>query len=461
MTNKPAHEVIHDLALRNVTVGEVRDLLAAIRRYQQAGDDETRAFHATRGHFPDIDADLIEKVVRHEYGILGGKPVGQRKVGEREAHKKKLVVLRGNRMKPRRVEPLWPGMVYYGEATLFFGMPKIGKSTAVNDIAARVSSGAPMPGEPVGVNRAARSVVILTAEDDPETVIWPQLKAAGALMNNVFIVPSAELDQANASFDLATDLGLVESVIQRQDLTQSTTESDPVGLVVISPITAYLGKSADANSATAVRAVLDPFIAMLRRNRVACLLIGHPRKGAGDEIAMYQNAGSVAFVAAPRVVAMAMRDPARNEDGSEKPRLLLRSANNLEPDAPFGFAYRLVSKKVNFGSDGVFDVAGIEWVGRADRDPDQVLEVAKEMKAASKTEESKMERAKRLLLRELASGPRNPTWLKAKAAEEGISAVTLDRAKPLVGAESGRDPNFGGHVWLLPGADGRTKDMPF
>ena len=60
---------------------------------------------------------------------------------------------------------------------------------------------------------------------------------------------------------------------------------------------------------TAVRGVLDPFLEMLRRHRVASINIGHPRKGAGDDIAMYQNAGSVAFVAAHRVVAMAMSDP--------------------------------------------------------------------------------------------------------------------------------------------------------
>ena len=50
-------------------------------------------------------------------------------------------------------------------------------------------------------------------------------------------------------------------------------------------------RKANSNNVSQVRAVLDPMSAMLRRHRVAGLYVGHPRKGAGDEIALYHTLG--------------------------------------------------------------------------------------------------------------------------------------------------------------------------
>ena len=63
-------------------------------------------------------------------------------------------------VEPKSVEWLWRGRIPLGKLTTFDGDPGVGKSTVLADLAARVSTGTPMPDGSPGVHG---SVVILTA----------------------------------------------------------------------------------------------------------------------------------------------------------------------------------------------------------------------------------------------------------------------------------------------------------
>ena len=169
----------------------VARMLERVRESKARGDNPSQAYHAAAQPASpgSARAKAAEAAVCHVFGIDHTRadyvPVWKMSWKQSEAiaaPKKKAVVLRGHHVRPRMPEALWPGLVYYGTGTLLFGMPGIGKSTIVNDIAARVTVGAPMPGEPDDADHEPRSVVILTAEDSPEEVIAPQLVAAGAEM---------------------------------------------------------------------------------------------------------------------------------------------------------------------------------------------------------------------------------------------------------------------------------------
>ncbi len=352
-----------------------------------------------------------------------------RQKGQREA--KNLVVLRCSEHQPSDLEPMWQGMIYLGEATMLYGAKGRGKSTIANDIIACVTTGRPFPCERETATRSPRSVVILTAEDHPTKVIIPQLIAAGAEMRNVFLIPSATLglDKRPTSIDLAVDLHQVEECLDMQAImkSQGKPACDPVGLVVISPVTAYLGQ-ADSNSSTAVRNALDPLIAMVRRHNAACLLIGHPRKSTGDGTALNQLAGTSSLTDAPRVCVYAMQDP--NDDAA--PRLLLRAASNVDDGGPRGYAYRIQTRQVDARPGWAGRTSGVNWIGRDDRDPDEVLRQQRlrddeERKANRKGD--KVGEATFLILQELLSGPKSGSQLSRARQDAHVTSSSFDRAR--------------------------------
>jgi hypothetical protein len=51
------------------------------------------------------------------------------------------ITTRASDIKPRDLDPVWPGVLWAGKPTLFAGDPGLGKSMVTCDIAARVTTG--------------------------------------------------------------------------------------------------------------------------------------------------------------------------------------------------------------------------------------------------------------------------------------------------------------------------------
>src|SRR4029079_3946864 len=86
-------------------------------------------------------------------------------------------------VRTRRVEWAWGGYVPLGKLSLIEGDPGDGKSVLTVDLAARWSSGAPMPDGTV--HDGPWPVFMVSAEDDMEDTIVPRLIAAGARLDYV------------------------------------------------------------------------------------------------------------------------------------------------------------------------------------------------------------------------------------------------------------------------------------
>src|SRR5262249_44074013 len=146
---------------------------------------------------------------------------------------------------------LWPGRIPLGKFTLFAGDPGLGKSAATIDIAARVTRGTSWPdGAP---NDQPGSVIILSAEDDDEDTIRPRLRVAGANLDKVHILQAVRHAKTDGDttldhFSLATDVAaLRDAVVSLED----------VRLVIIDPISAYLGNT-DSHVNARVRGIIAP-----------------------------------------------------------------------------------------------------------------------------------------------------------------------------------------------------------
>jgi putative DNA primase/helicase len=167
----------------------------------------------------------------------------------------------------------------------------------------------------------------------------PRLIAAGADLRRVHIVSAVlqEGGQGRRTFNLQADLALLERKIA---------EIGDVALVIIDPISSYMGK-ADSHKNSEVRGALEPASEMAERVRVAILSITHfSKSGAGgNSKALHRFIGSIAFVGAPRA-AFAVIEDAENEG-----RMLVLHAKNNMAAKPQGLAYRLEQRLVGDPGD--------------------------------------------------------------------------------------------------------------
>ncbi|MEZ5125738.1 MAG: AAA family ATPase [Thermoleophilia bacterium] len=321
----------------------------------------------------------------------------------------------------RAVSWLWPRRIPEAMPSVLFGPTGLGKSHMWTDIVARVSIGALWPDE----GRATvANCVIMSAEDDAETVIVPRLKYAGADLHRVFVFPSVAAfdERGRRAFSVHEDAARLEEEIKRVS----------ARLAIIDPITAYL-RGVDSKTTTEVREVLAVVDDVARRTGAAILCVSHPNKSNGAATpAIHRLTGSSAFGDAPRSVMAVVSDP---ED--EDRRLLLPVKLNIAR-RPEGLGFRIVAD-----SPDTCD-SGVQW------DSDPVSVDADEAFGSPHVDSPAIERAKDFLLGQLADGE----WHAAKelieaAVARGISERTLQRARGRMSVEWRKDAFGGGNLWRL------------
>jgi integrase len=275
-----------------------------------------------------------------------------------DAGKHNLIIRCMADIQPEKIEWLWPGRIAIGKQTLIGGEPGLGKFQITAALAAAVTTGGPWPCNegraPLG------SALILSAEDDASDTIQPRLDAAGANVQRVHLIPAVR--QADGSgrrtFNLQTDLALLEDAIAR---------IGDVRLVIIDPVSSYLGKT-DSHKNADVRGTLEPLGDMASRLRVAVISITHFSRGVGQS-AVNSFIGSIAFIAAARAAFIVTRDP---DDPTR--RLFVQAKNNLAGDSG-GLAFRIEQRLV--GNDVV--PSAITWESeRIARTADEILAANRE-----------------------------------------------------------------------------------
>ncbi len=320
---------------------------------------------------------------------------------------------------------LWPGRFARGKVAILAGNPGLGKSQLTASMAAVVTTGGTWPVDRTPCERG--NVIFFSAEDDAEDTIRPRLEAAGADLERIFIL-DAVLDDAGArprAFNLSVDLNRLGEMLSH---------IGEVALIVIDPITAYLGGT-DSHKNADIRALLSPLGELAAKYGAAVVCVSHLNKGGTGE-ALMRVTGSLAFVAAARAAFLIARD---KEDNHR--RLFLPIKNNIGNDQS-GLAFTVESHSL----PGNIETSRVSWEAEA------VTITADEAMAPQGDPEelSALDDAKEFLSTLLADGPVSNKQIRGDAEGAGHSWQTIRRAQKALGIEAHKDGMKGPWLWCLP-----------
>jgi hypothetical protein len=243
------------------------------------------------------------------------------------------------------VDWLWDGYLPLGKVVVLDGDPGVGKSTLSLDIAARTSTGSPMPDGSAGVKG---TVLILSAEDGLADTIRPRLDAAAADPARIMTITEMTYDTADGPLSrpvtIPGDLAAIERIIAEHD----------VRLVVIDVLMAYLSGDVNAHRDQDIRRALHVLSSLAERTRCCVIVLRHLNKSGGGN-AIYRGGGSIGIIGAARAGFMCGRDP---DDETGQLRVFASIKMNIAAEPP-ALGYRLVP-------DELHGCGRIEWLGQSE-----------------------------------------------------------------------------------------------
>jgi len=352
---------------------------------------------------------------------------------DRKAGVKGLAYICARDIQTTRINWLWENRIAKGKVTMFAGEGGKGKSTVLAYLTSLITRGASFPVDNSAMSRG--KVVILSAEDGEGDTIKPRLCASNAELDKVFVLRGTEEydSRGNVVYSpvtLDTDISRIDDVL---------TEIGGVVLLIIDPITAYLGKIKDHNNSE-VRMLISRLTMIAEKHQLAIILNTHLSKAAegSKRSAAARITGSIAYVNAARAVYLFAEDP----DNPGEKRVIIPVKNNIGKDSD---GYRYAVKQCTIDDGIVANYVEFDSELVTDRADDIVAGEGANSKA-------KKVEAEEFLIDILKYGSVSASEILKKGNEQGFSNATLYRVKKDLNIKDAQAVGGRHKIWFF-GAD--------
>lgn len=344
-----------------------------------------------------------------------------------EFNEVEMICMSDIEMKP--ISWLWLDRIARGKITVIAGNPGLGKSQLTAWLASTTTQGSCWRDS--DQNAEIGEVIFLSAEDDAADTIKPRLLAAGANVSRCHILEAVNIETEDGKiskrgFDLSQDIERIGKAIESR--------SGNVRLVIIDPISAYLGK-VDSNKNAEVRGLMMQLKVLAERHDVAIVLITHnnkdDRKNPIDRVI-----GSIGMVAAARAAYTVVQDTKKPEI-----RYFLPIKNNIGNDYD-GFAYEIEGVTL---PEGI--VTSRVWFHEGTIDAKSILNPEPEVKPTATNS------AADFLRKLLIKNPMMKNVVIEEAEGAGYSKASIQRAAHKIGVRRKKQGMKGGWLWSLPTTD--------
>lgn len=279
---------------------------------------------------------LVKKEMEYELktGIVDDK-----KITEIQKMFKKRVALNDgdylsvdyNSIESKNITWLWTGRIPLGMITLIAGHPGTGKSFFTTWLAAKLSKGEMLPGSESKTKFKPCSTLLIAAEDDRERTIKPRLDGNGADSSKVI------------SFTEPMKFSLDSVRILERELDKNP----DIKMIILDPLTAFLGSKVDYFKDPDVRLKLIPLKELAQERKIAVLGIVHFNKKEDSDL-ITRIGGSMAFAGVARSVLGVSYDNRETDEDNRDVRLLSSLKMNLDRK-PDTLAFKINSNlKIDF-----------------------------------------------------------------------------------------------------------------
>ena len=315
---------------------------------------------------------------------------------------------------PEPLDWAWLNRLARGKLNLIGGLPGLGKSQLLTELARVITTGGNWP---TGEKCRRGSVLLMQGEDGVADTVLPRALAAGVDVSRFFHTGTIRTGEGKnlteQIIQLSSDLGEVEMCLE---------ENPQIDTLMIDAIGTYLGK-ADSHKDAEVRAVLTPLASLAERRKIMVIAVAHLNKSNG-RAAADRIAGSAAFVQVHRTSHMVVSDPEDSE---------LRIFQPFKRNIGKGFeglSFRIVTKTISHPKyPAGIETSCVAWEGAKTVDLDEALS----FKRATPDRVSKLDEAVLWLRQRLSNGPVPADVIKHDAEGNGIRYGTLINAKKELG----------------------------
>lgn len=317
----------------------------------------------------------------------------------------KLEIIKASDITPKEVRWLWYPYIPFGKVTLLQGDPGDGKSKLMLSLAALLSKGEPLPFADEEGHTEPMTVIYQTTEDDADDTVVPRFNSAGGDGERLIFIKEDE-----------------KSLTFGDDRIREAVERCNAKLLILDPMSSYIGGECSLNNANETRAEFNHLITVAKDTGCAIVIIAHMNK-AKDTSPLYRTNGSIDIAGAARSI-LAVTRTANNQNPAE--RYLVQVKSNLAP----------------MGSAILFEVAdkGVNFLDELDLSAEDAFSaLAPRVGRPNEREEAATDFIRSLL----ADGRRSATECEARLEAAGFKKSTYKKSKKKAGVRSVKD----GFVW--------------